>query len=97
MDHLGRTQESQAASEKRLKAYARELEQKLEARTRELAKALAQQTATAEVLHVISRSPGELEPVFQAMLANATRVCEATFGVLYLFEGQARPSLQCRR
>jgi hypothetical protein len=50
MGQLGRTQKSQAASEKKLKAYARELEQKLEARTRELAEALEQQAATSEVL-----------------------------------------------
>src|SRR5262249_9584055 len=42
-----------------------------------------------EVLKVISSSPGELEPVFNAMLANATRICEATFGNLWLFEGNA--------
>src|SRR5262249_6869688 len=72
------------------------LKKQLEARTRELAEArghlseaLEQQTATSEVLGVISSSPGELEPVFQTMLANATRICEATFGVLYLYEGDA--------
>src|SRR5262247_973261 len=96
MGQLGRTQKSQAASEKKLKAYACELEQKLEARTRELAEArghlseaLEQQTATSEVLRIISSSPGELEPVFEAMLANATQLCEAKFGILYLYEGDA--------
>ena len=61
-----------------------EAEQK---RTRELSEALEQQTATSEVLKVISSSPGELEPVFNALLANATRICEATSGNLFLCEG----------
>src|SRR5262245_25933963 len=59
----------------------------VQARTRELSESLEQQTATSEVLKVISSSAGELEPVFNAMLANATRICEATFGHLWLFEG----------
>jgi len=53
---------------------------------RELDEALAQQEATSEVLRVISRSPGELEPAFQTMLENATRICEAKFGFLWLAE-----------
>ena len=52
----------------------------------ELRESLQQQTATSEVLKVISSTPGELESVFNAMLANATRICEAAFGVLYRYE-----------
>jgi hypothetical protein len=73
-----------------------ELKKQLEACTRELAEArghlseaLEQQAATSEVLRVISSSPGELEPVFQAMLANAVRICNAKFGNLFLYEGNS--------
>jgi two-component system, NtrC family, sensor kinase len=60
-----------------------------QARARELSESLEQQTATSEVLKVISSSPGELEPVFMAMLENAVRICEAKFGTMFLREGDA--------
>ncbi len=58
-------------------------------RTRELTESLEQQTATADVLRIISSSPGELEPVFKTMLENATRICEANFGTMQSYESQA--------
>jgi hypothetical protein len=64
-----------------------DLQKRLDARTRELNEGIARENATAEVLRVISRSPGELEPVFQAMLENATRICGAKFGILFRYEG----------
>jgi GAF domain-containing protein len=61
----------------------------LRQRTNDLTESLEQQTATSEVLRVISSSPGQLEPVFAAILDNATRICQANFGTLFLREGEA--------
>ncbi|HXQ53550.1 MAG TPA: GAF domain-containing protein [Stellaceae bacterium] len=77
-DMAGQLQESYAG-----------LERKVEDRTRELTESLEQQTATAEVLRVISSSPGELKPVFETMLDNATRICGAQTGMVYRFDGEA--------
>src|ERR1700674_5585520 len=75
-DMAGRLQESHA-----------NLERKVDERTRELSEPLEQQTATSEVLQVISSSPGELEPVFETMLRNAVRICGAKFCNLWLRDG----------
>jgi transcriptional regulator with GAF, ATPase, and Fis domain len=74
-----------------------DLQEQLDERTRQLNEAIERENATAAVLRVISSSPGELEPVFQAMLENAVRVCEAKFGILFRFEGEmVRPAAMVR-
>jgi len=73
----------------RLQESYADLENKVEQRTAELSESLEQQTATSEVLETISSSAGDLQPVFQKMLENATRICDAKFGMMWLAEGNA--------
>jgi signal transduction histidine kinase len=70
----------------RLQESYTDLENRVEQRTAELSESLQHQTATSEVLQVISRSPGDLNPVFQTILERATLICDAKFGLLLLFE-----------
>jgi len=74
---------------RRASSSVADLQEQLERQARELEEARERETATAEVLRVISSSPGELAPVFQAMLENAVRICEAKFGNLFLIEGDS--------
>jgi signal transduction histidine kinase len=73
----------------RLQESYANLEHKVDARTRELTESLEQQTATSEVLRVISSSPGDLEPIFATMLQKAVLICEAGYGNVYRWDGDA--------
>ena len=83
--HWSRISPPRPLSLSRMRGLLNELRQ----RTDDLSDALEQQTATSDVLQVISSSPGELPPVFDTLLANATRLCEANFGMLNLYENGA--------
>ena len=69
------------------RSFAAGLQEQLNIRTRELEEALAHQTATSEVLSVIRRSPADAQPVFDAIVQSAARLCGATFSVVYLYDG----------
>jgi hypothetical protein len=66
-----------------------DLQEKLKRQARELEEAREERRAIAEVLRVISSSPGDLKPVFEAMLTSAMRICEANFGHLLLYDGES--------
>ena len=72
-----------------------DLQEQLDGRTRDLEEALQRETATSEVLRVISSSPSDLKPVFETILANATRLCGAKFGMVNLSDGAER--LRCAK
>jgi hypothetical protein len=75
-----------------LEACRRELSEALErerATSRELRESLERETATSQILDIISSSPTDLQPVFRTILANATHLCEASYGALWLCEGDA--------
>jgi hypothetical protein len=86
---VGQVRKPSADLEQQLESYRRELAEARE----QLAEALEQQTATSEVLQVISSSPGDIEPVFAAMLEKAVRICDAKFGVVYRCEGDVMRSV----
>src|SRR6266567_8048102 len=91
-DMAGRRQDSYADLKQQLDIRTKELSESLEresATSRELSESLEREKATSQVLGIISSSPIDLEPVFETILANATRICEASYGTLFLCVGDA--------
>jgi GAF domain-containing protein len=82
-----RTIKSKARTPPSRRTSAADLRKQLDRRTRERDEALLRETANSEILRLISKSPGDRELVFRSILENATRICEANFGVLHLYEG----------
>jgi len=82
-----RTDRAEARKALTARTSVADLLEQLAQRTRERDESLEQLAATSEVLRAIARSPVELKPVFEAMLANATRLCEASYGNMWLCEG----------
>ena len=99
--HATKPRRSRAAKTgRRPSSSIADLQHKIERQARELSEVRERENATAEVLRVISSSAGDLEPVFQSMLANAVRICEARFGTLLRFDGKCFTmprNLACRR
>src|SRR5262249_39910258 len=85
-------QTAQTSDKKKIALLTRKLNEAVAQQTatsRELSEALERETASSQVFGIISSSPTDLEPVFETILANATRLCEASYGTLWLCEGDA--------
>jgi len=86
-DRMGRRRRAFAHKARKAPSVSTdELQEQLDRRTKELDEALRQQTATSEVLSIIRRSPADAQPVFDAIVESAARLCDAVFSVVYLYE-----------
>src|SRR6476660_7034325 len=85
-DRMGRRRRAFARKARKAPSVSTdELQEQLDRRTKELDEALHQQTATSEVLSIIRRSPADAQPVFDAIVQSAARLCGAIFSILYLY------------